>query len=159
PIILRAAEAERPAKNAAANRHTKSDGTFRAAASCREAAARLGETRAAGDPPLNLANDRGRRPLIGVDRQNPIAAGQIGRPVSLLGEGIEGMLDHAAAVAASNGQRVVGGTAIDDHDLADPIKPREQRGQMALLVERDDRGGYCWRRSHATISLGTDIPV
>ena len=62
----------------------------------------------------DLAGQLGRRPLVGVDGEDPVARGQPQRGVALAGEVVEGPDRDPVGAAIGDGLGLVAAGAVDD---------------------------------------------
>jgi hypothetical protein len=123
PIVLSAGEPHLSTEDAAANGHAE------------------GIVPAAARPTTNLGGQQVGGPLVGVDRQHPIALGQIESPIALPSVVVEWVLQYPAAKILGDPQCGVARAAVDDDNLIGPCQACQQAGQGAFFVQCDDGGG------------------
>ena len=116
-----------------------------------------GSRRACGrgsrDRRADLGGQLGRDPLVGVDRQDPVARGQRQRRVALGGEVVEGADDDDVGIAPGDRLESASRLARIDHDdaLVGQARPRPgSRGRFALLVAGQDQDARSAAQAWAT---------
>ena len=81
----------------------------------------------------------GGQPLVGVEHEHPVAAGEIEGGVAGVGEAGPGTLGHLRSGGAGQLEGAVTAAGVDDHDLVDrPSDRGEAAGEQLLLVAGDD---------------------
>src|SRR5262249_43954884 len=93
-----------------------------------------------GDRVLDLARERGRHPLVGVDRQHPVALRKRQREILLRAEPMPVVRDHARAPLGRDRGGAIGAAGIDHDALVAERQTVETGADVRLLVSRDDDG-------------------
>src|SRR4030095_15051924 len=85
-----------------------------------------------------LGRERRRYPFVGVDRENPVMAGEAGGEILLVDVAGPCSCLSYRSLRAGDGKRVVRAARVDDDDLVGPGGTVDGISDMSGFVERDD---------------------
>ena len=94
--------------------------------------------RLALEPGLDLAGQRRRDPLVGVQREDPVVPGERGRVVLLRAVARPVPHEHPVGVPPRDLDRAIGAARVHDDDVVGPGDRVQGPAQVRLLVPGDD---------------------